>query len=154
MKILDLTHQIFNSIPTYPSDPEVEIVEEKNICAHNTLLHSIKMGTHTGTHLDVEAHVRKNGKVLNDYPLSSFMGTTIKVDRSTYKSLSKINKNISGVIFETGWHKFYNNSEKYFSKDRPLIPSDIFNYIKETKIKFFGCDLPSIDKSGDKKTFA
>ena len=62
MKILDLTHQIFNSIPTYPSDPEVEIVEEKNICAHNTLLHSIKMGTHTGTHLDVEAHVRKMEK--------------------------------------------------------------------------------------------
>ena len=53
------------------------------------------------------------------------MGTTIKVDSSTYKSLSKINKNISGVILKLDGINFITTQKNILVKDRPLIPSDI-----------------------------
>ena len=64
MKLIDLSHPISNAMPTYPSDPDISIIREKDIDTDNTLLHSFKMGTHTGTHLDVPAHVIPGGKRL------------------------------------------------------------------------------------------
>ena len=65
MKFVDLTHPISNEMPTYPSDPDVSIVRKKEIEIDRTLLHSFKLGTHTGTHLDVPAHIIPNGKTLD-----------------------------------------------------------------------------------------
>ena len=56
MKFVDLSHPMSNTMSTYPSDPDISFIREKDIDTDSTLLHSIKMGTHTGTHLDVPAH--------------------------------------------------------------------------------------------------
>ena len=65
---------------------------EKDIKTHNTLVHSFSMGTHTGTHIDAPSHVVKEGKNLDDFDISHFMGKTIKVDFQTYQKLVLINK--------------------------------------------------------------
>jgi kynurenine formamidase len=74
MKFIDLSHPVSNAMPTYPSDPDISIIREKDIDTDNTLVHSFKMGTHTGTHLDVPAHIILGGKTLNNFSLTSFTG--------------------------------------------------------------------------------
>ena len=122
MKYIDLSYSINNSMPTYPSDPGVSIICEKNIDSHNSLLHSIKLGTHTGTHLDVPSHIIKGGKTIDCYPLDSFTGLAVKVEKDTYKKLDDIEGAINGIIYDSGHHKNYNNSDIYFGSDRPAIP--------------------------------
>ena len=73
MRFVDLSHQISNEMSTYPSDPDISIVREKEINSDRTLLHRFTMGTHTGTHLDAPAHIISGGKLLDDFPLSSFI---------------------------------------------------------------------------------
>ena len=150
MKYIDLSHPITNSISTYPSDPKVLIIKEKEIEKDRTLLHSFKMGTHTGTHLDAPAHIINGGKTLDKFTLDSFCGKTIKVNKNNFKSLLSLEKNIDGVIYDTGWYKNFNNPKKFFNKDRPLIAEELLDLIDNLNLKFFGCDLPSVDKSGSK----
>ena len=77
MKVIDLSHSIYNEMSAYPSDPDIIITKRKNIAQHYSDLHEFTMGTHTGTHLDTPAHIFSKGKTLSDFPLTSFMGRFI-----------------------------------------------------------------------------
>ena len=97
-------------MPTYPSDPNVSIVREKDVVSDRTLIHRISLGTHTGTHLDVPAHIIVGGKMLDDFSISTFSGRCVMIDEKTFNDLDEIEKNIDGIIYNTGWYKNYDNS--------------------------------------------
>ena len=151
MKFVDLTHPISNGMSTYPSDPDVSIVCEKDIETDNTLLHSFRMGTHTGTHLDAPAHVIPGGKTIDCFPLSSFTGTAVKIDKTTYNNLDQFEDEIDGVVYESGWYRHFYEPEVFYGPERPQIPEELLEKVVELKITIFCCDLPSVDASGSKK---
>lgn len=148
MKFIDLSHPISNKMSTYPTDPDVLIVSKKEIESDFTLLHSFTMGTHTGTHLDVPAHINPGGKTVDNFPLYAFSGRTVKVDKNTYNSLDQIEEKMDGIIYDTGWYRHFNDSKKFYGKIRPIIPENLVDKSGRMGIKFFGCDLPSVDTSG------
>ena len=150
MILVDLSHPISNNMPTYPSDPTISIVREKEIHTSRTLLHRFTMGTHTGTHMDAPAHIISGGKTLDDFPLNNFTGKTIKVDFKILNELDKIDEKVDGIIFDSSWFKRYKEPEVYFGTDRPEIPKYLVKKAVEMGIKYFGCDLPSVDASGSK----
>jgi len=135
-------------MPTYPSDPNVSIVVEKDILSDRVLLHRYSMGTHTGTHLDAPAHIISGGKTLDDVPLSSFTGKTVKVDLNSISELEKVDEKVDGIIIDTGWYRHFNEPKIYFGSKRPEIPESLVKIAVEMSVKYFGCDLPSVDESG------
>lgn len=151
MNFIDLSHQIIHGMPTYTTDPDVFINKLKNIKDDRSLLHEFSMGTHTGTHLDVPAHIIEGGKTLEDFPLSRFSGRAIKVEINRYKDLDNIYEKIDGIILDTGWYNNFNNPEVYYGSDRPEIPAELLEIILSKKVRIFGCDLPSVDVSGRKE---
>ena len=151
MKTVDLSHSLFNGAPSYPTDPEIVIRKEKNIEQDNSMLHSIRFGTHSGTHLDVPAHIIHGGKILSDFPLDSFFGVGIVVDKNNYLQLKNDAEKTDAVIYNTGWYKKIDKSDVFFGNDRPSIPQDLVQLILDENIKIFGCDLPSVDASGSKE---
>jgi kynurenine formamidase len=148
MKFVDLSHPISDEMSTYPSDPDISIVREKEIHLDRTLLHRFTMGTHTGTHLDAPAHIISGGKTLDDFPLSSFTGKTVKVDLNSISELDKVDEKVDGIIFDSSWYRRFKEPEIYFGSDRPEIPIYLVKKVIEMGIKYFGCDLPSVDVSG------
>ena len=150
MKFVDLSHPISNDMSTYPSDPDISIAREKEIDKHGSLLHCLTMGTHTGTHLDAPAHIISGGKTLDDVPLSSFTGKTVKVDLNSISDLGNFGEKVDGIIFDSSWYKKFNEPKIYFGSDRPEIPKQLVKKAIEMDIKYFGCDLPSVDVSGSK----
>ena len=150
MRFVDLSHPISNEMVTYPSDPNVRIVRKKDINSSRTLLHQFTMGTHTGTHLDAPAHIISGGKTLDDFPLSSFTGRTVKVDLNSINELEKIDEKVDGIIFDSSWYKRFEEPEIYYGKDRPEIPKILVKKAVGMGVKYFGCDLPSVDISGSK----
>jgi arylformamidase len=151
MKFIDLSHPISNEMSIYPSDPAISIIQEKEIKKDRTLLHSFRMGTHTGTHLDAPAHIISGGKTLENFPLTSFSGLAVKVNKKTINALIDIDEKINGIIFDTDWYRCFNDSTKYFGSDRPIIPENLVDISVKKGIEYFGCDLPSVDKSGSKE---
>ena len=150
MKFVDLSHPISNTTSTYPSDPDISIVKEKEIEIDHSLLHSFKMGTHTGSHLDVPSHIIPGSKTLDDFPISTFTGTAMKVTEKSFLGLNKIIENIDGILYDTGWYQYYEDPSTYYGPQRPVIPEHLLEIILRLKIKFFGCDMPSVDVSGSK----
>ena len=148
MKFVDLSHPISNEMSTYPSDPDISIAREKEIHSDRSLLHRFTMGTHTGTHLDAPAHIISGGKTLDDFPLSSFTGKTVKVDLDSIIELEKVDEKVNGIIFDSSWYRRFKEPEIYFGSDRPEIPIYLVKKVIEMGIKYFGCDLPSVDVSG------
>jgi len=150
VNLIDLSHPISSNTPTYPTDPKVEFIREKEIETDNTLLHSFKMGTHTGTHLDTPSHVIPRSKTIGDYKLDSFFGVAVKVDDTSLSRLNDIDDDIDGIIYDSGWYTYFDQPSIFFGSERPIIPNEIVEKALQLKINFFGCDLPSVDSSGKK----
>ena len=83
MRLIDLSHPISEKTPTYPTDPKVQFVREKEIEKDNTLLHSFKMDTHTGTHLDVPVYFILGQKTAENFKVTFFTGNPIKLKDTT-----------------------------------------------------------------------
>lgn len=83
MKIIDLTQKIYTNMEVCQGDPEVEIQKIQDINTHGWYLSLLKMGSHTGTHVDAFYHMDEKGETLENIDLSRFMGRAILVDKST-----------------------------------------------------------------------
>ena len=68
----------------------------------------------------------------------------------TFNDLDKIEEKIDGIIYDTGWFRNINNSEIFFGPNRPVVPEELVAKAKQIGVKFFGCDLPSVDASNSK----
>jgi len=64
--------------------------------------------------------------------------------------LDKIDEKVDNIIFESSWYKRFKEPEIYFGSDMPEIPKHLLKKTIEMGVKYFGCDLPSVDISGSK----
>lgn len=80
MKIIDLSQTIEGEMEVYPGDPEVEIKLVHTLEKEGWNLRLLKLGSHTGTHVDAFSHMDKDGKTLEKIPLERFYGKAKVVD--------------------------------------------------------------------------
>jgi arylformamidase len=75
MDWIDITITLRSGLVTWPGDPEIKIARvldlEKGDAAN---VSKLDMGAHTGTHMDAPLHFLRNGKSLEELPLSAAMG--------------------------------------------------------------------------------
>ena len=154
MKVIDLTHTIFENMPVYPGTepPSLSVactVEENGF--KETLLH---MYSHTGTHMDAPAHMFKSGSTLDSFEAEQFVGSALVVDCSQLKEGEHINmsclepygelaEKADFLLFRTGWDKKW-GSAAYFG-DFPCISPEVADFIVSTGKKGVGLDVISID---------
>ena|SRR3989344_5373456 len=95
MRIIDLSFPIYNGMPVFPGDPEVEIKQIHNLSKQGWNLSTLSISTHIATHVNVPLHMVRNGKTLDDFKLDLFMG-----EAELYRPKMKFNKE-KGVIFHS-----------------------------------------------------
>ena len=94
MKIIDLSMDIYDGMDVFEGDPHVSIQTVHGYQSHSWRLSELRMGSHTGTHVDAFSHMHEHMDSLSDIPLTRFIGEAQKVD--THGDLPD---NI-GLIFE------------------------------------------------------
>ena len=100
MKIIDLSLEMYDKMPVFPGDPEVRIETiEQVIEGNDWFMKGITMSSHDGTHVNIPAHTKRDGKTLDEYPLERFCG-----DAVLYENKEDLQKGI-GVIFDSK-HEF------------------------------------------------
>lgn len=115
MQIIDLTQQIYSGMPVFPGDPEVEIEDFQTFEKDSWNMKRIHMSLHDGTHVNVPIHGTKNGKNMDSYQISDFVGETILFEKE-----KDIKKGI-GIIFSSC-----------------NIDWDLVGFIEKRKPKFVG----------------
>lgn len=162
MKIIDLTHSIAPDMPVYPGTqpPRFELGNTYEKDGFKETL--ISFFTHTGTHIDPPAHLYKEGKTLDDYPVSQFAGQALVINVRHLKEgqaismedLKRYGKKIDEaefILFNLGWDKRW-GSKEYFA-DYPCIDEEVLAWLiaqaKAGKKKGLGFDVIGLDPIAD-----
>lgn len=139
----------------YPGDPVFCCRSAANIPEHGYNVRSLSLGSHTGTHVDAPFHFFADGKTIDHFPLSTFVGPALVVDVSSKKSREKIvwddlapyqTAMGEGVILLvcTGWSDYWGRPE-YF--EHPYLARDAAQKIVATGVRIVGIDALSPDET-------
>ena len=63
--IVDLSHPLAPGMPGYPGDPEVAATPVATIAAHGFAVTALRLGTHSGTHVDAPSHAVEGGAAID-----------------------------------------------------------------------------------------
>jgi len=154
LKIVDLTHVIKEDMPVYPGTERPSLTsantyEEDGF--KETILH---MYSHTGTHMDAPAHVKPDGKTLDAFHASQFVGKAVVIDCHDLSAggrvdMSYINKQKKEVdesdfiLFSSGWSRYW-GTDNYYG-DFPVPDQEVLQYLVDTQKKGIGMDAISIE---------
>ncbi len=154
MNIIDLSGQIYEGMSVYPGDPGVTLMKLADFPSDECRVTELKMGSHTGTHVDTPAHFLPNGKSLTEMPLAQYVGEAVCVKASLRFDLSRPVIFLSSeernrirrqdrVIISTGWEKNA-GSDAYF-QDFPVFSNELLEDLISLEILLIGVDLPSVE---------
>jgi arylformamidase len=154
-EIIDLSHPIDMNMPVYPGTEPPIITEVCSVKTHSFKESQITFFTHTGTHLDVPAHLFQKGKTVDAFEGDKFFGTALLIDYSNklsidFKTVHEAYSRAESpdfIIFNTGWNKWWGD-KKYF-KSFPVLTPEAAEYISSLPIKGLGIDSISFDPVGD-----
>lgn len=153
MKIFDITLTITPDIPVWPGDLKVELARVKKIeeGAHDNLS-QMRLGVHTGTHIDAPYHFIADGIKIDELDLNRLIGPVQvvqipdSVNLITAEALKKaeINMNIPRILFKTRNSQYWLDEKKVFEKDFVGISEDAAKYLVELKMILVGLDYLSV----------
>ncbi|ASI13630.1 kynurenine formamidase [Candidatus Mancarchaeum acidiphilum] len=150
MKIYDISMVIEEGMLVYPGDPKLHIYKHTGIPKSKTNVSLIHIGSHTGTHVDAERHIKNGGKTADMIPVDTFYGKckVLNLTKSGNsigeKELKKFKINKGDIILL----KTNNSLKQYdtFRKDFAHLTEDGARYLISKKIKTLGIDYMSIKK--------
>lgn len=153
LQIVDLTQTISPQMPVYPgTEPpvfgvgctlELDGFREKKL----TLF------SHTGTHIDAPAHLLADGKTLDQFPVSQFVGPACCLDFSAHagsviemSDLEPYQQQLEQVEFcllRSGWSRYWGEPQ-YFA-GFPVLSLAAAQWLCRFELKGVGFDAISAD---------
>lgn len=153
MKIIDISVSVDGNTPLWPKakGPLFKKVYDikMGLSANDT---TIKMGVHTGTHIDAPLHFIKNGKSVGKLSLDVFIGPVFVVNLPKVKEITadnleklKIPKNTERILFRTSNSSLWRSGKK-FRKNYVGLTESAAVWLAKTDVKLVGVDYISIAK--------
>lgn len=153
MRIIDLSHLLAETMPVFPGDAAPRIAEASTIDEHGFAAKTLRLGTHTGTHVDAPAHFLAGGAPLDRLPAARFAGPGCLVDVSRLAGPRIEIADLEGerdriaaaefVLLFSDWAKRW-GSPAYFS-GHPALSEKAARWLAGFKLKGVGVDAPSAD---------
>ncbi|MGW4791590.1 cyclase family protein [Nonomuraea sp. NPDC004297] len=142
--IVDLSVPIGTGMPVYPGDPEVSIDPALTVARDGVNVLSLRLGSHSGTHVDAPSHIDDSLPTLDRLPLERFHGPAVVVDARGLAPRSAIGPELfadagAGVIVlvATGW--------PWGSLDHPYLSPEAASLLVERGVRTVGIDALSVD---------
>lgn len=145
--IYDITQPLHQGMPVYPGDPEVNFKKVLDIGRDGVEVHSVSLGTHTGTHIDAPRHLLKEGKTVDRVDPAVLVGSAglfgiEGIERIGLENISGLKK-CRRVILKTGFKVNNGNVMDY-----PHFLPDAAYFLASCRISLLGIDTPSVDPPG------
>lgn len=143
MRYYDVTRDLGNDMLVYPGDVRPEFHQSD---AGNYLITSIRMSSHTGTHIDAPVHYLKRGDTIDTIPLDSLIGPCRVVDIHDQEAIIH-RECLEGtigdeprVLLRTAF-----SGRNEFAEPYPSLGSDAAEYLVSRGVRCVGIDSPSIE---------
>jgi arylformamidase len=156
MKIYDISVPISPSMPVWPGDPPVELLQVASISSGEAAnVSRIDMGVHSGTHIDAPRHFIANGKTIGQIPLEKLIGKVLVMEIDNTEDViseqvleshpnNDLLKKASKVLFRTRNSALWQAHPSDFQQDYVGIDSSGAHYLKNLDLDLIGIDYLSI----------
>ena len=165
-KIVDLTHTLKSDIhitpedPTFSAKPAIQFPK-----GDGCRVHALRLGTHTGTHLDAPHHFYKAGKKIDKVPLEWLVGRPLVIDISSLvngtdrfrvewehlaeyeEEIRKAGQGDKILLIRTGWDTWFSWTRTQTYLHHPYFTGDVAAKLVEHGIRIFGVDTLSPDRT-------
>ena len=156
-RVIDLTHPIFPDMPVWPGTPSPECLPIASIPEDGFAEHSIRLSSHTGTHIDAPAHMIEGGASLDRLDPDRFFGSAVVVDafaardgiiigRKLLEPFSEAIAAADFVLLHTGWARLW--GQPAYDSGYPVLDDEAAGWLCGMVLKGVGIDAPSFDASG------
>ncbi|WP_457742703.1 cyclase family protein [Thermococcus sp.] len=132
--IVDLSLPLGEGTPVYPGDPGVKVRPWALIERDGYYMNALKLGEHSGTHVDAPAHFIPGGKTIDEMSLEKFIGEAFVIDVRNGDGTVKLDE-----IPDSGYH----NRIVLFLGKRELSP-EVALFLVAEGVKAVGTDAMSI----------
>ena len=165
-KIVDLTHTLESDIHTYPEDPSFSAEPAFEFpTGDGCRVHTLRLGTHTGTHIDAPYHFYKDGRKIDEVPLEWLVGRPVVIDLSSLVRMSdrfrikwehlaeyeeQIRKAGQGdkiLLIRTGWDVWLSQTRTQTYLLHPYFTGDVATKLLEHGIRILGVDTLNPDRT-------
>ncbi|MHA1357517.1 MAG: cyclase family protein [Candidatus Helarchaeota archaeon] len=150
-ELYDISIPISSNTPIYPGDTKIEVKPLYSIQKGDSAnISELKLGTHSGTHVDVPYHFLQEGEKLNTISLDKFCGNAKVVELDVAEKITP--KDLTAfliqkdeiILFKTKNSKLWNLNE--FQKDFIYLSPEAAEYLVRQGVKLVGIDYLSIEK--------
>lgn len=154
MPIVDLTHPISTNMPVYPGTEGPKLLPAWTVEKDGFAETIMRLGSHTGTHIDAPAHLIKEGACLESYPIEAFSGIgrcivlrdppDLEIDLADLTHISDTLVSIDFLLLNTGWSKRWGIAA-YFEQ-HPVLSMEAAKWLTGFNLKAVGLDNSSADR--------
>lgn len=140
-RMVDLTHPLASGKALYAGDPPVQLAPWLTTKRDGCNLTKLVLGSHAGTHIDAPRHLFPDGKSLDQYPVSRFVGQAVVLPMG---GPIEIPRGVTIALFATGWDAKWNDKEAY-CQGYPTLDKAQRETLVRQGILMVGFDCPSPD---------
>jgi len=154
MPIVDLTHSICAEMPVYPGTEPPQILNACTIERDGFAEKKITFFSHTGTHMDVPAHIMEGGATLDQLPVERFCGkacvvdvrpaTGRAIDRGMFQPRQAIMDGMDFILLRSKWSALWGDDG--YLRGYPVLTPEAAEWLCQLGIKGIGVDMISVDR--------
>lgn len=149
-RYIDLSVPIATGMPVYPGDPAVELAPTATVATHGCNVLGLRLGSHTGTHVDAPYHIDDSLPKLDELPLDRFVGPAVVVDARDAgpraplgpERFADVARPGAIVLVATGWSAHW-GTEAYLA--HPYLAPEAARLLAEAGVGTVGIDALSVD---------
>lgn len=149
-RIYDISRTVSPSLTVWPGDPPIEFEEAARMARGDSVnVTQLKLGTHTGTHIDAPWHFDEDGAHTAELPPETFIGPArvITVERrsGTITPADLGVDDLGGVerVLLRTWVSDVPDDE--WPEDYPYPSVELADWLAGQGVRLLGVDLPTVD---------
>jgi arylformamidase len=157
MRIYDISLTISPQLPVWPGDPAVEIEQTMSLAAGDPVnLSQIRMGVHTGTHIDAPHHFVSGGATVENLPLKLLTGRAyvlhlpeVEFITAAVLQSAEIPPRTRRLLFRTQNSTLWAERKNDFHENYVGISPEAANLLVERGVRLVGVDYLSVAPYGE-----
>lgn len=155
--IIDVTLRISPGLMTWPGDPPVEIVRTSRLeDGADANVSQLRLGSHTGTHVDPPAHFIPGGATIDEIPLDALMGEAIVVEvmgtgglvEAEHLGALSIDADATRLLVKTENSRFWLEPSSRFPDDFVALSESAARWLVRRRVRMVGVDFLSVERDG------
>ena len=154
MRIIDISLPLSPGTLVWPGDPGLELIPNETGAGQSYVrVSSLRMGTHTGTHLDAPSHLFAGATSVDGIPLDLLVGDVwvslipeeLPIVSADALQAAGVPEGVRRLLLRTSNSLLWDLPQHRFREDYVAISPDAADWIVGRGIQLLGIDYLSVD---------